>query len=293
MLYPDSEKRVQIAKEMADVFRSRGYVKTAKEAENFGNILLESKFPADIASKFNKLINIFADEFNDSLTQGKDYRVRVFEEIEEIIVGAADRTYPKFFSAYSEISPILLAIKDGRTTIGDIADEIVSIAKSNRKIMFLLCCYSYLIMVEGVFDEISRALYFFSKLTVSHVPKASSILRKDVNEILKEFRVLPVFLENWEEKKHIRNAIAHATTFFDSEKDEVRFVDAPSHYETTKSLNDFLLVVLEFDDIAESFSIILCLLELLKLLTIKNLGFKDDERLAQSKVNAKNASTPF
>jgi hypothetical protein len=271
MLYPDSEKRIKIINEIADVLKSRGYLKTAKEAASFADMQRESEFPADLSSKFNGIINIFAEEFKDSLIEGKTYRAKVFEEIEEIVVGAVNRTYPKFFSSYSEISPILTAILNGRNTIGDIADEIVTIAKSNKKIMFLLCCYGYLIMVEGVFDEISRVLYFFSKLTESHVPRAPSILNKDVGEIIKEFSVPPVFLENWEEKKHIRNAIAHATTYFDPAKEEVRFVDAPSNYDKTKSLHDFLWIVLEFDDLAESFSIILCLLELLKLFAFKEL----------------------
>lgn len=274
MLYPDSEKRIEIASDILNVFKARGYVATAKEAENLVNILRESILPSDLASKFNTIINVFAKEFKNSLEEGKTYRSQVFEEIEEIIIGAADRIFPQFFSAYSEIEPTFTNILNGRTVIGDIADEITTIAKSNRKIMFFLCCYAYLIMIEGVFDEICRVLYFFSKLTKTHTPKSSEILQKSVKQIMSDFTIAPLFLENWKEKKSIRNAIAHATTYFDAEKDEVRFIDKPAGYGKTKSLNDFLLIVLEFDDIAESFSILLCLLEMLKLVTLKNLKYE-------------------
>lgn len=98
-------------------------------------------------------------------------------------------------------------------------------------------------------------------------------MKKPVSEIQKEFNVVPVFLENWEEKRHIRNAIAHATTYYDPVKDEVRFVDAPAHYDETKKFYAFLLIVLEFDDLTESFFYIICLLGLLELIMIKNLKF--------------------
>ena len=123
------------------------------------------------------------------------------------------------------------------------------------------------------FDEIARALYFFSKVTKSNIPKASKLAKKQVGDILNEFSTVPVFLENWEEKKHIRNAIAHATTYYDPVKDDVRFVDAPSHYDKTKSLKDFMLIALEFDDVVASFSYVISLLGLLDLITIKNLKF--------------------
>jgi hypothetical protein len=274
MLYPDSERRIKIATEILQIFKSRGYIATAKEGEIIVTILRESVLPPDLASIFNTIINVFAEEFKNSLEEGKNYRSQVFDEIEKIINGAVDRTFPQIFGAYSEIDPIFTNILNGRNTIGDIADEITTFAKSNRKIMFLLCCYSYLIMVEGVFDEICRALYFFSKLTKTHTPKGSEILQKSVKQIMKDFTVVPLFLQNWEEKKNIRNAIAHATTYFDAEKDEVRFIDKQAGYDKTKSLNDFLLIVLEFDDIAESFSILLCLLEMLKLVTLKNLKYE-------------------
>lgn len=273
MFYPDSERRIEEINKIVELFKSKGYPKTAKEAARFADLLCESSFPSNLPSKFNGILAIFEEEFKNSLIEGKTYRARVFAEVEEIVVGAVNRTYPEFFNKTSEILPILDTIRNGRNVIGDIADEIVTIAKSNRKLMFLLCCYGYLIMVEGIFDEISRALYFFSKLTKSHVPRVTRLLNKQVSDIMKDFGTVPVFLENWEEKKHIRNAIAHATTYYDPAKDEVRFVDTLSHYDETKRLHDFMLIVLEFDDLADSFSYILCLLGLLELFTIKNLKF--------------------
>lgn len=165
MLYPDSEKRIENINEIAELFQYKGYPKTAKEAASFADMLRESSFPSNLTPKFNGILDIFREEFVNSIIEGKAYRARVFEEIEEIIIGAVNRTAPEFFTKEREIAPILDTIKNGKNVIGNIADEITTISRSNKKIAFFLCCYSYLIMVEGIFDEISRALYFFSKLT--------------------------------------------------------------------------------------------------------------------------------
>jgi hypothetical protein len=69
MLYPDSEKRIEIASDILNVFKSRGYVATAKEAETLIDVLGGSEFPTDLASKFNRIINVFSEEFKNSLDQ--------------------------------------------------------------------------------------------------------------------------------------------------------------------------------------------------------------------------------
>lgn len=272
MLYPDSDRRMEYARATIDILLDRGYTKTAIEAEVLASILYQSSLPPSLAKEFNKLVQTFGKEFKESLAQGKDYRERVFDQITEIIIGAVDRTYPAFFSSYSQLLPVLSAIANGRRAIGDVADELNQFARSNKKILFFLCCYGYLLMVEGVFDEITRALYYFYRLTNKGAPDVSAISSMSVNEIIREFPITPVFLEKWEEKRHIRNAIAHASTSFNSKNNQVTFVDAPSKFTKTISLNNFLLMVLEFDDIAESFAILLCFINLLELLTVKNLG---------------------
>ena len=273
MLYPDSENRIEELNKLVELFKIKGHPKTAKEALSFADMLRESSFPLNLTSKFNGILKIFEEEFTNSLTEGKAYRAKVFNEVKEIVIGAFNRTHPEFFIKYSEILPILNNIKNAKDVCGDIADETDSTKKSYSKVDFYLTCYSYMILVEGIFDEICRALYFFSKLSKTNAPKASTVFEKQVRKIIKEFDPVPVFLENWEEKRHIRNAIAHATTYYDPVKDEVRFVDtlSPSHYDKTMKFRDFLLIDLELEDLAESFLLILCLLGLLELFARKKL----------------------
>ncbi len=276
MLYPNSSERVKKINEVAQLFESKGYPKTANGVLSFENLLQEPTFPADLAHRFNHLLDTFHNEFSGSIKEGQVYREQVFIEIREIITRSVNKlTYVNFSAKSSELMPIVVSIKNGRNVIGDIASELGTVRKSSKRAAFHLCCYAYLVMVEGVFDDIARAINFFSRINEDKVTNISRLMNKRVGDILNEFSTVPTFLKDWEEKKHRRNAIAYATAYYNSDKDEVQFVDmlSPKPYDKTISLNDFLLTELEFEDVVDSFSYIMVLLGLIELFVIKNLVF--------------------
>jgi len=68
--------------------------------------------------------------------------------------------------------------------------------------------------VDGVFDELSRILYFFDVAKKGKVPAIDDLENLDIWRIIKALPVTPVFLDGWDYKNHIRNSIAHARASF-------------------------------------------------------------------------------
>ena len=71
------------------------------------------------------------------------------------------------------------------------------------------------------------------------------------------FGITPVFLENFEEKKAIRNAIAHSQAEFRPKENEVRFFTLDEFkkmlYDKTMSFESFFLHFFELVDAIDSF----------------------------------------
>jgi len=269
MLYPDSDRRIAEINRIASLFGDKGYVKTASEITRFADMLKQETVPPDFLERLDQLFDVLEIEFSERFPLGKDYRRRCYAEVKKLLFEAIGRMKQSFSQGILEIYPCLAKINHGRHINGDIADEIRD-RKLNDKIVFHLFCYAYLITVEGIFDELARVLYFLKVVKQSEIPKAEDLKRLKVRDILERFRSVPVFLENWEEKNHIRNAIAHATAYFDSSKKEARFVDEPSRYDKTMSLDQFAQMALELEDSTAAFSYIMLLLKLYDFIQAEN-----------------------
>ena len=78
-----------------------------------------------------------------------------------------------------------------------------------------------------------------------------------------------VFLKEWDDKRHIRNAIGHATASYDPAKDEVRFKDRNWDSGIT-SLKEFIKTALELEDSIWAFSYDFLLLKLYDFIASEN-----------------------
>jgi hypothetical protein len=93
--------------------------------------------------------------------------------------------------------------------------------------MFRDACTIYEQAIEGIFSSAVKILYFLiaenSQGVIPEPNEAFSVW--DIwNNFEKAHIDQPVFLENWPEKNHIRNAIAHSQNQYDPVLDKVHFL---------------------------------------------------------------------
>lgn len=270
MLHPDSEKRIEEINRLAELFESNGYKKTSVEIKSFIEILRKEKVPDDFLKHLDKLMDTFETEFSEYLPVCKAYRQNCASEIRQVIIGAIGRMKSDFAPSYMQLYSTVVNLKHGRKIMGDIADELAQNKELSDKGKLHLYCFSYLILVEGVFDEVARILYFLKTVTPAKVPIAQELERINVWDVYNELDPKPIFLDNWVEKKRIRNAIGHATFYYDSEKQEIQFVDKQADYDRTLTLNRFMEKAAELESCVEAYADFTLLLRLYDLIINPN-----------------------
>jgi len=269
MLYPDVEKRAKEICRIAELFTEKGYGKTADKILEFAEILKEKEVPSDFLKKLDELFNLFQKEFEKLLPVGQDFRKRCYEEVKRLVFSAIGRMPSDFAQAILNLYPSLKALNHGRRITGEIADELSRKQIKDDNVVFHLYCFAFLIQVEGIFDELARVLYFFKTVDKNRIPTSQELIEMNVWNVLREFRTPPVFLENWSEKKSIRNAIGHASVFYDSSKKEARFIDEPAGYDRVLNVSQFMEIALQLEDSVAAFTYIMILLKLYDLILSK------------------------
>jgi hypothetical protein len=265
VLHTDVEKRVKEICRIAELFKGKGYLMTANKIMEFVEILKE-EVPSDFLKKLDDLFNLFQTEFEKPPLVGEDFRKRCYQEVKSLVFSAIGRMHSDFAQATLELYPSLKALNHGRQITGEIADELSTKQIKNDNVVFHLFCFAFLIQVEGIFDELARVLYFFKTVDKGKIPTPQELSEMSVWKVLREFGTPPVFLENWSEKKSIRNAIGHANVFYDSSKKEARFVDAPAGYDRILNVSQFMEIALQLEDSVAAFTYIMILLKIYDLI---------------------------
>jgi len=275
MLYPDSERRIFEIVKQANLFQQKGYLKTAKEISTFTNILKGDKIPDDFLKKLELVFNVFHSEFEKKIAIGQDYRKDVFQEIADITLKAIGRMGTDYPQALIKILPLFQRLTKGQKITGEIAEELDREGIRDKNVIFHLYCYTYLIIVEGIYDELARILYFLTVVSPSCVPSLNDLEMMTVKTIKETLGTTPVFLKKWDDKNHIRNAIGHARADYDSTKDEVRFIDINMRDRTKWDsgiipLKEFLKMALELEDSIQAFFHTFILLKIYDFIASKN-----------------------
>lgn len=138
-----------------------------------------------------------------------------------------------------------------------------------------LLLYAYLIIVEGLFDELTRILFFFTNLEKGVALSTGDLSKVTVRDTLREIQPTPIFLKDWDEKNHIRNAIGHARAYYREEQGEIHFVDIKPKegtisYDKTIQMRRFMEMAMELEETVEAFYLIMILLRLHDLILSKN-----------------------
>ena len=271
MLYPDSEKRKQDIDKISMLFKNKGYKKTSSEILTFNKIYEENDIPSDFLERLSRVFDILKKEFIEVFPVGKNYRKRCFNNISRIILLAIKKNPSSFSQKLLILHPLLIKLQSKRYITSLIANQL----KNNKKIDKIFVhqfFYSYLIIVEGIFDELARMLYYLKTMSDNQVPSFSTLEKMRVWDILGKFKTTPVFLENWEEKNHIRNAIGHASAFYDETKQEVHFEDIykDKTWKKTYHITIFIEKALELESSVRVFLYIFLLLRIYDLVLSPN-----------------------
>ena len=229
MNYPDSKRRIEELKKLEAIFNKRAFLGTASKIYALSFSIEEPVPKRALTREYYELLMTFADEFSNRFPYGQEYRRKCFTEIADLIFKAVVSTEPsKFRKSFLDLEPILLSINRSKKTIDEISKALKGVGKEAG---FHLICYSYLIITEGIFDEVARSLYFFSTFEKGEGIAIGKLMRMEVNTIYKKIEPKPIILRDWQEKKHIRNAIGHATVYYDLSNYKLTFID--NHGEVT------------------------------------------------------------
>jgi hypothetical protein len=258
----------------------KGYPKTAAEIMSLVESFGAEKETSDFKERALQLFDVFKEEFVETLPTGKDYRRRCFDEILMIVLQAFVRLEDEFRKSSKDLDRFLTRMREMDDSIMPMSELFGNLAhKPDRShkddtAMFHVASYIYMIGVEGIFDELAKILYYFMTASKEHVPKSQELEEMDVWNILKACRqiygITPVFLENWEEKRHLRNAIGHARAQYHPTRSEVHFEDVDTRtkqvYHKTMGIDKFLDINVEIIDTVDSFRYIISLVYILELL---------------------------
>lgn len=280
-----ASNRIRIIQDFASELLNLNCVKTAKELFDVADNLRKREVPAKLLLRVPDLFSLLKEEFVKMSPLGKQYRNDCFEEIALTVLEANERfnydlgnafqlvvwpLYRRIVEVQEHIRPIMRFQRDilldrqelmkGR----DFFDLIENVPGEKRHLVFHLYAYTYLVLIEGIFDELARVVYFFKVASKNSAPELSDLERLSVWKIIERLSPRPIFLQKWEDKCHIRNAIGHARVTYDAERNVARFVDvAPDTgmgtYDETFQWIDFLSIHQELLDTLIAFRLNLML----------------------------------
>ena len=238
--------------------------------------------PGVFQQRIGPLFDVFKNEFTVSCSIGQSYRRRCFEEVTIMVLKALRSVNDTNNELLAETNNFMERMHGVKQSVEPMMELFIRLyakpTRSNHEssIMFHSACQSYLITVEGVFDELAKTLYRFIEVLGEDDPKFKELSSANVWSILRGckqiFGVHPVFLENWQEKNDIRNAIAHAQAEYRPKENKVHFSSEDSKtkriYDRTMSFEEFLAIQFELIDAIDSFYYAIELFRVMNLLAL-------------------------
>lgn len=275
MLYPDSSRRIADMEDLSNLFGVKGHSKTSKEILSFVKIQHGKKVPSNFLKKLDQLFTICEGEFSATTKVGQTYRAKCFQEIKNVIFSAIRGTYPKYGQHLLAIYPFFERLRQGREITGTIAEGIDPKKIKDKTLRAYLAFFAHLIIVEGLFDELARILYFFVELAKGNTVSVIDLEKTSVWTIQRAIKPTPIFLRKWREKKYIRNAIGHAQFYFNPTNNNIRFVNIQEKtgnvtYDRTLGFRKFAKLSMELEDSVEAFYYIMLILRIFDLTLSKD-----------------------
>ena len=206
----------QVAKE----FSSVGLNSTAGQIRSMNSGLATFTKQAQWQDAWKKIEQEFANEWSS----GSAHRADIYTHIFSVLAPVARD--PNTVTTINSLIPLFESRRRAEDTIREIAG--LSKGASTNYQGYLLVCFSYVMSMEGVFDETARFILILANLgrgTVVNYSAAQndswSTLKNKLQPFGNDFvRVIFDGHEN-----HLRNSIAHARFTYDLKKNTITFED--------------------------------------------------------------------
>ena len=263
--------------------RENRYRKTSKLIVSLEReVKKENCEQVEFVERLGPLFCVFGEEFETIAPIGQSYRKRCFEEVSVVVLKALGNENDTKSELSAETDCFLDRMHEMKKSIDPTMELCWTLyGKPDRSnpegfLMFQSACQIYLITVEGVFDEVVKILHRFIEAPTDGKGRPENFKGANVWKILRVckqvFGIDPVFLENWQEKNDIRNAIAHAQAQYCPEQNKIHFFSEDSVskriYDRTMSIKEFLAIQLELIDAIDCFYYAIMLFDMVRLLTL-------------------------
>lgn len=180
----------------------------------------------------------------------------IFNDVDAIISPTYPQSLSEAIALSNKVDGILKETIEPQFT----CNEIVRLAASqqDRPLLMHLLCFAYLIVMEGVYDQVVRFLY------AQHLGLA--ITNAEVKDIVDRFardQIGISVIQAW--KQTVRNAIGHATYFFELQTEAIRFEDRRHNRVETLSFTAFRELVGKATTVGTALMVVLILRVLVRM----------------------------
>ena len=197
----------------------------------------------------------------------------ILDQVESILVKGS----PSFTSALS----ILEDAKAPQETCTQIMR--LAATQNSNLVRMHLYCFVYLILIEGVYDQVLRFLYALHTKSPS-----SNADTKSICENFKRDNMANALIDGW--NPIVRNAIAHATYLLDANSEMANFEDRKAHNWVQLPFTDFSLLVHKVLHVGIAVSTVL--IARIMVFVAFNEAIKVAKKSLQSKSKAKTNGSP-
>ncbi len=269
----------------ARYFEAHNYPKTSRLILSLAEKIDEHNGRLEYDTLSQELVllpNTFKEEYELIIPFGQDYRKRCFEETWLIVISAMNVAENKQEELLAETNSFMKQMHQVKRDMAPSAGLMMKLyGKTKRSeqeglLMFRLTCDEYEQAMEGVFNHLAKTLCVFIKILSTNNPDYKEINKANtyrIRDALKQiFGVSPVFLENWDEQKAIRNAIAHSQAKFFPKENKARFFTLDGYdktkilYDKTMTFEDFFNIYMQLVDAIDSFYYAIELVRVMTLL---------------------------
>ncbi len=252
----------------ANFFQQQGYEKTASQINELA-IRVEQKKIRDIKTIFGAVIKIgdtFRSEFEAAYPIGKEYRKKCFTQTQLIVFGGLMAMEKAQAPPPEYLLKLLKSMNQRDDHINSLSKSLSELLqKSTRtpeedKEMFRDACTIYEKSIEGNYSTAIKTIYFLMQEMGVCIPKPNEM--QTIWDVWNNFEKanvdIPLLLEKWPEKDHIRNAISHAQNQYDPATDKVHFINRDETnkitYESPNEMtfSDFFDIWMQITDATDS-----------------------------------------
>jgi hypothetical protein len=92
---------------------------------------------------------------------------------------------------------------------------------------FYINCFTFLLVMEGMYDEVVRYVYAFEQIIRGERVVPKELWSERIDEIKRKIGIAPkAIFDAWDKGHRVRNATAHGSFFYSDVRKKMRFVDA-------------------------------------------------------------------